>query len=233
MASEDNRAIVFLTIANILYVICYGVRDVLWLRIMAVAAMVLIMPYYLFHHETPMFEPIVWNILFVVINAFWIVLIIRERRPPKLNDDEKKLYEMVFESRCTAKNMLRLLAKAEWKDVDDHEVLIEQGSNSGDLVLIHSGAASVQVKGRQLAELGAGDFVGEMSFLTGDPAVANVVSLGPVRYLKWDRRVMDQLFEDRLELKSAMHEVIGHDLVQKLTSSTAKVPSLTVDMRFD
>ncbi len=56
-----------------------------------------------------------------------------------------------------------------------------------------------------------------MSFLTQNKTVADVVAIGPVRYLAWSREALEGLFASKLELKSAIHEIIGRDLVEKLT----------------
>ena len=77
---------------------------------------------------------------------------------------------------------------------------------------------SVQVDGREVASLNSGKLVGEMSFLTRNKTVADVVAAGPVRYLSWHRDVLEGLFQSKVELKSAVHEVIGRDLVHKLIS---------------
>jgi hypothetical protein len=73
---------ILLNTANVLYVFCYGVRDVLWLRIFAIAAMTLSLPFYANQIE-PMISCMIWQIVFIAINAYWVVVIIRERLLPQ------------------------------------------------------------------------------------------------------------------------------------------------------
>ena len=206
---------ILLTTANILYIFCYGVRDVLWLRLLAVAAMVLLLPYYAVHE---LWDCICWQIVFIAINVYWIVAIVRERQPPKMTKAESQLYDSVFKGSCSAKDMLRLIKKADWNEVDYGDVIIKQGTDLDKLIMIHKGRVSVQIEGEEVATLGPGNLVGEMSFLTQEKTVADVLALGKVRFLSWKRGVLEQMFDDNVPLKSAINEIIGRDLVHKLSS---------------
>lgn len=217
-----------LNAANVLYVFCYGVRDVLWLRILAVAAMLLLLPYYYMFN---MYGCIYWQLVFMAINLFWIIMILMERRPPAMTADQRSLYNTVFEGCCSAKDMLRLLNHAEWKDATLGTKLIEKDTNPDQLLLIHTGAATVEVDGKEVAQLGSGDLVGEMSFLTQGKTVADVISKGPIKYLSWQREKLEKLFHSKIELKSAIHEVIGRDLVQKLISPHVEIPEIPKESR--
>ncbi len=81
---------ILLNTANVLYIFCYGVRDVLWLRVLAVSAMFLLLPFYANQLE-PMYECMGWQAVFIAINAFWIIVIIRERRPPVMTEAETRV----------------------------------------------------------------------------------------------------------------------------------------------
>lgn len=209
--------LILLTTANILYIFCYGVRDVLWLRILAVAAMVLLMPYYANQLE-PMTGCMTWQVIFIAINVFWIIKIFRERRPPAMTEVEQRLWDTVFKDCCSPYDMLRLVEKASWNEAKDGKNIVKRNSELDQLLLIQDGVVSVQVKGREVASLNQGNLIGEMSFMTRNKTVADVVAAGPVRYLSWHRDVLESLFESKVEFKSAIHEVIGRDLVHKLTS---------------
>ena len=49
--------------------------------------------------------------------------------------------------------------------------------------MILEGEAEVRVDGQRRATLGRGEFFGEVSILLGEPPVADVVALGPMRCL--------------------------------------------------
>ncbi|MDX6681887.1 MAG: hypothetical protein QOG94_1926, partial [Solirubrobacteraceae bacterium] len=61
------------------------------------------------------------------------------------------------------------------------DTIISEGGHPNALLLIEQGAARVEVRGREVATLGPGSLVGEMSFASGDPASATVVVTEPAR----------------------------------------------------
>ncbi len=189
----------------------------MWLRILAVAAMFLLLPYYALQ-PVPMTECMLWQFVFIAINVYWIIVIIRERRPPQMTEAEKLLYIDVFQGCCSARDMQRLISQANWEQVDDGTVLIKHNTDPKKLMIIREGRASVQVNGQHIAFCEKNSVVGDMSFLTHEKTSADVIADGPVRYLSWPRDVLERLFESKVELKSAIHEVIGRDLIKKLIS---------------
>ena len=72
--------------SNILMLVAYSVRDILWLRWFAVAAALTNIPYFLFRPER-LWPPVVWALVFTAINLFQIVRIYLERRPVTLSED--------------------------------------------------------------------------------------------------------------------------------------------------
>ena len=220
----------FLWAANILYLVCYGVRDVLWLRIFCVTAIATIMPYYFWGIEDQIqWSCITWNVLFFSINMFWIVVIFRERRPPEMTAQQKNLYEDVFSKACSPRAMLKLLSVASFKAADPGQKLIAKLASPQGLILIEGGNANVLVDDELVAQLRRGDFVGEMSYLTGEPAVADVVAGNQLQYIQWSSEDLEKLFDGRPHLKSALHRILGIDLVGKLTSKDSMVPELSVE----
>ena len=204
--------------ANVLYVFCFGVRDVLWLRILAIAAMVLLLPFYANQTE-PMIGCMVWQAVFIVINLYWVVVIIYERMPPTMSADERALYDSVFKDCCSAKAMLKITSKAQWCDAASGEKIIQTNQRIDHLMLVLNGSVAFQVQHNETIKFHRGCLLGAVSFLTEEATVADYVAVKSVRYLSWHRDVLTQLFKSKPELKSAVYEVIGLDLVDKLIFS--------------
>ena len=101
-------------IANVLYLLSYSMRDVLWLRILTVIAIGFLIPYFYLRSE-PLMAPIYWNLLFTAINLYWIARLLNERRPVRLSDDEQRLCRLGFRT-LTPRDMLKLLKLAAWHD---------------------------------------------------------------------------------------------------------------------
>ena len=67
-------------VANVLYLFSYLVKDILWLRVLAVVAGLVLMAFYVLQ-PTPLLAAIAWNVLFTIINVYQVYLLILERRP--------------------------------------------------------------------------------------------------------------------------------------------------------
>ncbi len=208
---------VIIHVANILYLLSYSVKDMLWLRCLTVVAALCLLPYYYFQ-PVPLTAAIIWNLLFSGINLLQIVLLLRERRPVELTEDQHFLYQLVFH-RISAREFLKLLEFARWEDAAIGQFLVRKGEKMDRMMVIHSGIASIRSGERTVAELGPGQFVGEMSFITGDPTSADVVAQKTLRYVSWPKDSLRCLLEERPQLKVALQDAIGADLVCKLKAS--------------
>ena len=83
--------------SNILMLLSYSVRDILWLRWFAVGAALTNIPYFLLQ-GTVLWPPILWAAVFTTINLYQIARLYLERRPVVLSQDEQKLYDLGFRS---------------------------------------------------------------------------------------------------------------------------------------
>ena len=89
----------WITGANLLYLASYSVRDILWLRILTIAAAVLLIPYYYLQSQ-PLWIAISWNLVFVGINLFWVARLLLERRSVQLTEDELRLRQFPTAESC-------------------------------------------------------------------------------------------------------------------------------------
>ncbi len=65
----------------------------------------------------------------------------------------------------------------------DGERVLRQGISGSAFHVILEGDAQVVIDGQERATLGRGDFFGELSILLGEPPVADVVAVRPLRCL--------------------------------------------------
>jgi CRP/FNR family cyclic AMP-dependent transcriptional regulator len=64
--------------------------------------------------------------------------------------------------------------------VEDRTVLTKQGDPGRECFVIAEGSAVVEIEGAEVATVGPGDCVGEMSFLDGGRRTATVIARGPM-----------------------------------------------------
>ena len=211
---------ILVDLANITYVISYSVRDVLWLRIFAVLGGTMLLPYY-YLQPTPLMVPIYWGIGFIALNLFWVTLLILERRPVKLTDEEQRLYRLVFRT-LTPREMLKLLKLARWEDKAAGEVLVQEGEPLLRLSIIVSGKAAVHKDGQQVGELFEGQFVGDVSFMIDQIAPVTIIASEPVRQVSWHRDELRKFLKNKKELQAALQLIMGINLGLLLQSTWAQ-----------
>jgi CRP-like cAMP-binding protein len=206
--------VVFIHIANVLYVGSYLVKDILWLRALTILGGGVLLAYYALM-PTPLWAAMAWNVLFLTINAAQIRALLLERRPVRFEPREMRLYQLAFRS-LTPREFAKLCALARWEDVATGACIVRRGEALDRLMVVASGKARVEVDGSPVVELRAGRFVGEMSFLTGERPSADVVAADPACIVSWPQGELRALLGKHTDLRAAVQAVIGEDLVAKL-----------------
>ena len=95
------------------------------------------------------------------------------------------------------------------------EVMTRQGAEGHWLYLIVRGRVSVRVTvdqmsdEREVNQLGAGDFFGESSLMTGEPRNATVIALSDVDCYRLDRAVFQEVIEQRPDLAEHLAQILA------------------------
>lgn len=200
--------------ANVLYLVSYVMRDILWLRIFTVTAAILLVSFFYLQPE-PLLSAVVWNIVFVVLNVFWIARLIWERRPIALTREQQILCELVFHT-IKPREMLAMLKIAEWQDATAGECFQRKGAAMDRLMVIYSGKARLETDGKIVGDLKPGQFIGSVSYVTADPSPANVTAIEPTRYVCWPHAKLKPFLDKNRELADALNVMLGVDLATRL-----------------
>ena len=120
------------------------VKDILYLRILSIFASLFSVFYNYIIPVEPMWLPIGWNIIFVLVNIYHIAVIIYEKRPVNMKSKDKELYETLFKE-LSPVEYLKISKVAEWKTYKKNQSLIIQGMPVDDLILIYNGTVNVIV----------------------------------------------------------------------------------------
>jgi len=96
---------------------------------------------------------------------------------------------------------------AEEHSVGAGETIVREGDYSYDLMIIEEGSAEVRHDGQKIADLGPGDFFGEMGLLDKRPRNADVISNGYCHLLVLYRRDFERLLAQRPEMRAEIEAV--------------------------
>lgn len=189
-------------------------KDILWLRAILIVAQSIVCAYAYRIGVMPIFF---WNTAFVAINIFRLAGILNERRPVKLPPAEEDAYRLAFTA-MTRREFLYLWEMGHAQEHDGKQ-LIREGEKQKDLVLLLDGHVSVQKSGKKIARLGRGTFVAEMSFVTGEPASADVIADGVVRARAWSQEKLTALEQLNPSLLIKLQNILARDLSGKVKAA--------------
>lgn len=200
--------------SNVLLLVAYSVRDILWLRWFAVAAALTNIPYFLVQ-GTVLWPPILWALVFTAINLFQIARIYRERRPVVLSEDEQKLYDLSFRS-IRPREFVSLSLVGEWKSAEAGERVVSEGEPVSHLIVAITGSAEVRKQGTPVGSLSPGHVIGSALALTGDPSPIDVTFTEPARYMRWELPSLRRFMDRRPDLRVTLQGLVSRDLAGKI-----------------
>ncbi len=198
-----------------LVALSFLLRDVLLLRLVAIAAALCNIAFAYSFGAQPNWIPIFWQSLFIAINVGWSARLIYERRGVVLSEDERELYRTLFRQ-FTPFEFLKLLHAGQWRTAAAGVALATSGANLDELLLIYNGEVEVALPDGGARRLKDGAFLGEISLLRGGPATATVRTMCPTRYIAWPKAGLKQLLQRNPAMRFAMQGVISEDLTRKL-----------------
>ncbi|WP_165789436.1 Crp/Fnr family transcriptional regulator [Billgrantia endophytica] len=208
-----------LLVANMLFCLSYMMRDMAYLRVITIVAAFFTLPYFYFQIDS-LYSALGWPMIFIVIafiviNAFNLTVLLLQRRAVSLDQRQSWLHQHTFQM-LSPREMLKILQPSVIRRCEAGETLVRQGEQPNRLILILDGAVHVHTSDTERATLRSGDFVGEMSFITGKPSSADVVASEPLDYLIWRRGDLESIYKRMPHLKDAMQSIIGADMARKL-----------------
>ncbi len=212
--------VLLLNFGYVLMLSALVMRDVLWLRMTMVVSQS-VLGFYAW--SLGLTNNVAWNTVFVTINVVWTIRILRERRAITLPEHLKPLYDGHF-SALTRAEFLKWWKLGHRETLRD-ERMTTHGESPRSLYFVLEGMARVTRRGEPVVDLKAGQFVAEMSLITGRPANADVFAAGTIEVMRWDVKDLKALREKEPAMWARIQSAIGQDLVTKI--QRAEVPAVS------
>ena len=113
---------------------------------------------------------------------------------------------------CSKTELQKLAALADELDLGEGATLIREGERGREFIVIVDGTVRVTRGGKQLRDLGAGDFIGEIALVSDVPRTATVTATSPVRLLVVTDRAFRGLIEQMPSIATKVLQSLGQRL---------------------
>ena len=209
-------------LSYIIIAISYFLTNFFWLRVAAVIGLFLEIIYFRIT-GTSSAAGIPWDTAFIAINLYQLIWLVREKINARLPEKDAAMLRQAFNGLDDGQ-IARMLRAADWKDYVQGDVLTRQDAPVDALYYLCSGRASVEVDGTFVTYLERGSFIGEIAYLTGNPATAKVTIDEPARTLAFSKMRMAKVMAKDNQISGILYQLLGRDLAQKMRrANTRKV----------
>jgi CRP-like cAMP-binding protein len=117
-------------------------------------------------------------------------------------------------SECSKRELADVADIADELSIPAGTALMREGQRGREFVVVVEGTVKVTVKGRKVAELGDGDFVGEIALVADIPRTATVVAATALRVLVISDRAFQRLLRQQPGLAVKVMRSLGARLAR-------------------
>jgi CRP-like cAMP-binding protein len=115
-------------------------------------------------------------------------------------------------SGCSKRELDEIAAIADELTIAEGRELTQEGAAGHEFLVLIDGSADVRRRGRKVNTLGGGDFLGEISLVTGAPRTATVTTTAPSRMLVITARDFRTLLKHMPSLQIKVLETVASRL---------------------
>jgi CRP-like cAMP-binding protein len=203
-------------ISYILFAISFFLTSIFWLRIFIIVSLAFEIVYFAMS-SSYLYTGILWDLVFIAINLFRLASILRARRILRIASGGHLLRQTI--GGLDDEHLVELMKLGEAFDLEPGALLTEFGKPVDSFYLISGGHAVVEVNGVRVGRIHPGEFVGEVSFLTGIVATATVRASDELSVIAINSARLSKACAEDSQLSAAIHQVIGNALARKLVAS--------------
>ncbi len=203
-------------VASLFTLVCYLFRNQIRLRAFAATGDALLSLYYYLNFNPPLWNPMVWTLVNVVINSTMILLILRDGRASEMSDDELHLFRQL--PSLSPGQFRKLLKIGKWHKNCPATVLTKEGEQLDHLHYVLQGPLQI-TKASRIINIEPRLFIGELAFLRKRPATATVSAGEGAHYISWTHADLQKLLDKDIDLNSALRQILGLDMAEKMANS--------------
>ena len=216
MMNDWDIYLILLNCGYTIYLAAFLAKKIVWLRLLTITGNILVVPYYLYFMEPPLWNSIGWISIYTIINLVMLFIIYIESRPITLSDLEQKIYDLTFKS-LEPRVFKKLIDHGSLEELQPEVNLVTRDSELESLMLVVEGEAEVVLKHGEHLIIPTGGFIGEQSFITGGKTSADVTTgKEAAKILRWNSQALRKYLANKENLKDHLDLIFTSDLIYKL-----------------
>jgi hypothetical protein len=197
-----------LHIANIMILCSFLVKDILVLRLLSIVAAMFFCLYF-WHFEQ--YEPIIWNLVFSIVNVTQIGMLWFKRRKIPLLLEEQFLKDRVFP------DLLPLEIRNLYQCATRKSLTVgEQLKQTSSLSLLMDGNLLLQDGNQLVHHLQPGQFIGIKGYISREETHQNADANTEVVYLQWMTEELRAWSEQSPKRHNLLLSALSKDLLLKM-----------------
>jgi len=208
--------VIFLLFGNFAYLLdclSFSMRDMLKLRLIAIASSLSGMVYFFYHS---LWLNVTANGICTIINIVQVGILLYQKRELTFDNVlEERLYHKVFFD-LSPHQFKKLIQSATFETVEPGALLFEEGKHPSFLAIVAEGVISIISGEKEVAYCKENDFLGEMSFITERPAAATAKAVESTSFFQWKRNELKVFLEKEPAIKGVLNDQIGRNLIIKI-----------------
>jgi hypothetical protein len=158
---------------------------------------------------------VLWETIFVLVNVGQLLIIWYYENHHRFSE-EKDHFARNMPLDVDRAALKRLLDLAGLERFAPDQVLTREGGTMTKLIYVADGIVKIEHMDRVVAICGPGDYVGELSFLSGNPASATSIVVKPVRALTFDQVTLGAAIKSDTQLRRTLESALNRNLAGKL-----------------
>lgn len=210
-------------VALVFYVLGLLTRDGLKLRIWLLFGTVFYILYYIYVATEPLWDAIFASLVIGAANLWSMGAILLDRSTLGLSERERDLFTRF--PTLNPGQFRRMMKGAAWHRAEERRVLTTRGEVPTALFFVLQGPVTLS-RGGRVSDIPGGQFIGELSFMRGEPASATAEVQPGAEYVAWDRAHLTRLMQGNAAMANALGALFNRDLAEKLAVSWPESPVL-------
>lgn len=197
--------------------ICFLFRDQIKLRSFAALGDGLLSVYYYAAFPEPLWNPMAWSILNVIINLTMILVILRDGRVFDMTERDLNLFRNL--EGLTPGQFRKLRRKGTWHVAEEETVLTTENETPERLYYVQQGEVTIAKGTRRSFTVEPRLFIGELSLLRRKPATATARVAPGSEYIAWERSDLEKLFAEDDAMRHTLHVILSRDMAEKVANA--------------